>query len=137
LKDKKLWKELMRLLSVEGQPAKTVLAQTCVGVFSIRSVSDTNFVIGPLALHNGTSACTSLTCHLPAPTIGYLHRPRYKLACFRPNSRPESPHLKRISCLALNTIYYIAVSIVEFPFRQPRDDVENSKDQGLLTLKIS
>jgi hypothetical protein len=37
--------------------------------------------IGPLA-HNGTSAYSpSLTCHLPAPTIACLHRPRYKLAC--------------------------------------------------------
>jgi hypothetical protein len=31
--------------------------------------------IGPLALHNGTSAYTSLTCHFPDPTIGCLHRP--------------------------------------------------------------
>jgi hypothetical protein len=31
--------------------------------------------IGPLALHNGTSAYTSLTRHLPASTIGCLHRP--------------------------------------------------------------
>jgi hypothetical protein len=29
--------------------------------------------IGSLAHHNSTSAYTSLTCHLPAPTIGYLH----------------------------------------------------------------
>jgi hypothetical protein len=33
------------------------------------------WAIGPLALHNGTSAYTSLTCHLPAPMIGCLHRP--------------------------------------------------------------
>jgi hypothetical protein len=31
--------------------------------------------IGPLAYHNGASAYTSLTRHLPAPTIGCLHRP--------------------------------------------------------------
>jgi hypothetical protein len=31
--------------------------------------------IGPLAHHNGTSAYTSLTRHLPAPTIGCLYRP--------------------------------------------------------------
>jgi hypothetical protein len=38
--------------------------------------------IGPLAHHNGTSAHSpSLTCHLPAPTIKCLHRPRYKLTC--------------------------------------------------------
>jgi hypothetical protein len=38
--------------------------------------------IGPLAHHNGTSAHSpSLTCHLPAPTIECLHRPRYKLTC--------------------------------------------------------
>jgi hypothetical protein len=38
--------------------------------------------IGPLAHHNGTFAYSpSLTCHLPAPTIKCLHRPRYKLTC--------------------------------------------------------
>jgi hypothetical protein len=37
--------------------------------------------IGPLALHNSTSPYTSLTRHLPAPTIGCLHRPPYKLTC--------------------------------------------------------
>jgi hypothetical protein len=42
--------------------------------------------IDPLALHNGTSAYTSLTRHLPAPTIECLHRPPYKLTCFRPTS---------------------------------------------------
>jgi uncharacterized membrane protein len=33
LKDNKLWKKLIRLLSVEGQPTKAVLAHTCMGVF--------------------------------------------------------------------------------------------------------
>jgi len=37
--------ELIRLLSVEGQPTKAVLAQTCMGVFFIRSVSDTIFAM--------------------------------------------------------------------------------------------
>jgi len=32
MKDKKLWKELIRLLSVECQPTTAVLAQTCMGV---------------------------------------------------------------------------------------------------------
>jgi hypothetical protein len=41
LKGKKLRKELIFLLSVEGQPTKAVLAQTCMAVFLIRSVSDT------------------------------------------------------------------------------------------------
>jgi hypothetical protein len=45
MKDKKLWKELTRLLSVEGQPTKAGLAQTCMGVFFIRSVSDTIFAM--------------------------------------------------------------------------------------------
>jgi hypothetical protein len=58
---------------------------------AVMMLLNTRRAIGPLALHNGTSAYTSLTCNLPAPTIGYLHRPRYKLACFRPNSRPDSP----------------------------------------------
>jgi hypothetical protein len=42
---KKLWKELIRLLSAEVQPKKAVLAQAYMGVFFIRSVSGTNFVI--------------------------------------------------------------------------------------------
>jgi hypothetical protein len=45
MKYKKLWNELIRLISVEGQPTKTVLAQTCMGVLFIRSVSDTIFAI--------------------------------------------------------------------------------------------
>jgi hypothetical protein len=36
LKDKKLRKELIRLLCAEGQPTKAVLARTCIGVFLIR-----------------------------------------------------------------------------------------------------
>jgi hypothetical protein len=41
--------------------------QTHVGTIHRRA-------IGPLAHHNGTSAHSpSLTCHLPAPTIGCLH----------------------------------------------------------------
>jgi hypothetical protein len=43
LKDKKLWKELIRLLSIGGQPTKAVLAQTCMGVFFVRLVSGTIF----------------------------------------------------------------------------------------------
>jgi hypothetical protein len=34
--DKKLWKELILLLSVEGQPMKVVSSQTCMGVFISR-----------------------------------------------------------------------------------------------------
>jgi hypothetical protein len=45
LHDKKLWKELIRLLSDEGQPAKLVLAQTCMGVFFIRYVTGTIFAM--------------------------------------------------------------------------------------------
>jgi hypothetical protein len=41
--DKKLWKELIRLLSVEGQPTMALLSHICVGVFFIRSVSDAIF----------------------------------------------------------------------------------------------
>jgi hypothetical protein len=40
-----LWKELIRLLSADGQPTRTVLVQTCVGVFFVRSVSDTIFAV--------------------------------------------------------------------------------------------
>jgi hypothetical protein len=42
LKGKKLWKELIRLLSVEGQTTMVVLAQASMGVFFIRSMSDTH-----------------------------------------------------------------------------------------------
>jgi hypothetical protein len=45
LNGNKLWKELIRLLSVDGQPIKADLAQTCVGVFFIRAVSDTIFAM--------------------------------------------------------------------------------------------
>jgi hypothetical protein len=45
MKDKKLWKELIYLLSVEGQPTKVDLSQTCKDVFFIREVSDTVFAI--------------------------------------------------------------------------------------------
>jgi hypothetical protein len=36
-----LRKELISLLSVEGQPTKAVLEKTCMGVFFIHSESDT------------------------------------------------------------------------------------------------
>jgi hypothetical protein len=49
--------------------------QTHVGTIHRRA-------IGPLAHHNGISSYSpSLACHLPAPTIECLHRPRYKLTC--------------------------------------------------------
>jgi hypothetical protein len=54
--------------------------QTHVGTIHRRA-------IGPLALQNGTSAYTSLTRHLPAPTIECLHRPPYKLTCSSHNFR--------------------------------------------------
>jgi hypothetical protein len=44
LKDKKLWKELICLLTV-GEQTMAVLAQTCMGVFLICSVSDTIFAM--------------------------------------------------------------------------------------------
>jgi hypothetical protein len=40
-----VWKELIRLLCVEGQPIKAVLPQTCMGVFFIHSVSHTIFAM--------------------------------------------------------------------------------------------
>jgi hypothetical protein len=40
---KKLWKELIRLLSVEGRAIKATLEQIRMAVFFIRSVSDTIF----------------------------------------------------------------------------------------------
>jgi hypothetical protein len=39
------WSKLIRLLSVEGQPTKAVLAQIYVGVFFIRSVFDSSFAV--------------------------------------------------------------------------------------------
>jgi hypothetical protein len=56
--------------------------QTHVGTIHRRA-------IGPLALHNGTPAYTSLIRHLPAPTIECLHRPPYKLTCSSHNFRYE------------------------------------------------
>jgi hypothetical protein len=56
--------------------------QTHVGTIHRRA-------IGSLALHNGTSAYTSLTRHLPAPTIECLHRPPYRLTCSSHNFRYE------------------------------------------------
>jgi hypothetical protein len=44
-KDNKLWKELIRQLSVDGQTTKTVLAQKCQRVYVIRQASDTMFAI--------------------------------------------------------------------------------------------
>jgi hypothetical protein len=40
-----LWEELIRLLSLTGQPTKAVLAGTRKVVFFIRSVSDTIFTM--------------------------------------------------------------------------------------------
>jgi hypothetical protein len=45
LKDKKSWEELIYLLSVEDKPTQAVLAQTCMDVFFICSVSDTNLAM--------------------------------------------------------------------------------------------
>jgi hypothetical protein len=39
----KVWKELIRLFSIEGQPTKAALAQTCMGVFNICWMSYTIF----------------------------------------------------------------------------------------------
>jgi hypothetical protein len=45
LKAKKLWKELICLLSVEGQLTKAALAQICMVIFFFNSVSDTIFAM--------------------------------------------------------------------------------------------
>jgi hypothetical protein len=65
MKDKKLWKELIRLLSAVAHPTKATLAQTCMRVFFSRSVSDTIFVTislpnrrGPQFEKHGTRAIT-------------------------------------------------------------------------------
>jgi hypothetical protein len=41
IKGQELWKKTVHLLFLEGQPTKAVLPQTFMGVFFIRSVSDT------------------------------------------------------------------------------------------------
>jgi hypothetical protein len=38
-------KERIRLLSIQGQPTKAILSQTCMGAFFIRSVSDIIFAL--------------------------------------------------------------------------------------------
>jgi hypothetical protein len=43
IEGQKLWKELIHLLSVQGQLIKAVLSQTCKGVFFIRLALDTIF----------------------------------------------------------------------------------------------
>jgi hypothetical protein len=40
-----LWKELICLVSVKGQPTKAVLAQICMDAFFIHSTSDTVFAM--------------------------------------------------------------------------------------------
>jgi hypothetical protein len=45
IQGQEVWKEQIRVLSVEGQPSKAVLAQTCTGVVFIPSVSDTTFAM--------------------------------------------------------------------------------------------
>jgi hypothetical protein len=63
--------------------------QTHIGTIHCRAV-------GPLALHNGTSAYTSLTRHLPAPRIECLHRPPCRLTCFS-HCFSDTTALKRFS----------------------------------------
>jgi hypothetical protein len=52
--------EIIRLLSVEGQPTKAVSAQTCMGVFFIRAVSDTIFAMLFLRIRRGPPAVRRL-----------------------------------------------------------------------------
>jgi hypothetical protein len=66
--------------------------------------------IGPLAHHNSTSAYSpSLTCHLPAPTIECLRRPRYKLTCSSHNFpiRTQSSNQKE------STARHTSMSVLE------------------------
>jgi hypothetical protein len=49
VEQQEIWKELIPLLSVEGQPTKAASAQTRMGAFLIRSVSDDNFPMSFLA----------------------------------------------------------------------------------------
>jgi hypothetical protein len=60
-----LWKELIRLVSVEDQPTKPVLAQTYVGVSLIHSVSDTIFAILLLPKPPGEPPWTTVLETLP------------------------------------------------------------------------
>jgi hypothetical protein len=52
--------ERTKSLSVEDQPTKIVLTQTCAGVFFIRSASDTIFAMRSFRNHLRTSADHSL-----------------------------------------------------------------------------
>jgi hypothetical protein len=45
IESKKLWKELIRILSVKGQPTKAILSHTRTGIFFILSVSDIILVV--------------------------------------------------------------------------------------------
>jgi hypothetical protein len=63
IEGQELWKELIRILSVEGQPTKAALAQTCMGVLFIRSVSYTIFAI----LCSSEIACVTAEDHPSGP----------------------------------------------------------------------
>jgi hypothetical protein len=99
---------------------QTEIFQTHVGTIHRRA-------IGPLALHNGTSAYTSLTRHSPAPTIGCLHRPPYKLTCssrptykhvcVRPISRPDSQITIRSAPNITSELFKLSrTTVFEFPW---------------------
>jgi hypothetical protein len=80
LKDKNLWKELIRKHSVADKLTKAVLAQTCKGVFFTRSVSDKMFAIllisKKLASRRGPSV---------------VRRQKFKKHCFKiSNKAPNS-----------------------------------------------
>jgi hypothetical protein len=45
MKDNNLWMELIRLIYVEGRLTKAVLAQTCMGIIFISSMSNTIFTM--------------------------------------------------------------------------------------------
>jgi hypothetical protein len=67
--------------------------QTHVGTIHRRA-------IGPLAHHNGTSACSpSLTCHLPAPTIGCLHSNDSLITLFYVSRCPVSIEISVYCCV--------------------------------------
>jgi hypothetical protein len=56
--------------------------------------------IDPLAHHNGTSAySTSLTCHLPAPTIGCLHSNDSLTTLFYVSRSPISIEISVYCCV--------------------------------------
>jgi hypothetical protein len=76
MKDKNLWMELIRLIYVEGRLTKAVLAQTCMGVIFISSMSNTIFTM----FFSSEIAADHLANRRGPPVV---RGPQFEKHCFR------------------------------------------------------